>query len=108
MEGSGRGLIRGAIPAFYWKNWGKPRETLVRITGLRAEIWTQKKECWPFNMGILRLVRQQNYCLDFASITEYNYPAFLKKRRVNLDKYLINTSSIRPNMKEGTAIVCKQ
>jgi hypothetical protein len=40
MEGSGRGLIWGNIPAFM-EGLRKLRKTSVRIPGLRAEIWTQ-------------------------------------------------------------------
>jgi hypothetical protein len=38
LERRGRGLIEDTIPAFVWKDWGKPRKNSVRIAGLRAEI----------------------------------------------------------------------
>jgi hypothetical protein len=40
MEGIGRGLIKGTIPAFAWRDWGKARKTLNRA-GLRANILTR-------------------------------------------------------------------
>jgi hypothetical protein len=50
MKGSGRGLNQGTIPAFFWKDWWKPRKTSVRLDGYRTEISTQdlpntKQEC---------------------------------------------------------------
>jgi hypothetical protein len=50
VEGSGRGLISGAIPAFSWREWGKPLKTRIRTAGLRDEVWTRdlpsmKQQC---------------------------------------------------------------
>jgi hypothetical protein len=28
---------RGNIPAFAWRDWGKPRKTLIEIAGIRTE-----------------------------------------------------------------------
>jgi len=39
MEGRGRGLIKGTMPAFAWRDWENPRKTSVTTYGLRAEIW---------------------------------------------------------------------
>jgi hypothetical protein len=36
------GLIECTIPAFYWRNWGNPREMPVRIVGTRTEIRTKQ------------------------------------------------------------------
>jgi hypothetical protein len=49
VEGSGCGWIQD-IPAFNWKDWGKPRKITVRAAGLRSGIWTwdlpnRKQEC---------------------------------------------------------------
>jgi hypothetical protein len=41
MEGSDRGLIKGTITAFAWRDWGKSRKILISMAGLRAEIWTR-------------------------------------------------------------------
>jgi hypothetical protein len=41
MEGHGRGLVLCTIPALAWRDWGKSRNTLIRIAGLRAEIWSR-------------------------------------------------------------------
>jgi hypothetical protein len=38
MEGSGRGIISGTVPAFVWRGWGESRKASVRKTGLVAEI----------------------------------------------------------------------
>jgi hypothetical protein len=51
MEGSGRGLMKGTISAFDWKDWGNPRKLSVGIADLRAEVWTRdlpnmKQECY--------------------------------------------------------------
>jgi hypothetical protein len=58
MGGSGRGLILSTIPAFAWRDWGKPRKTSVRITNIRAEILTQdlqnmKQECCDVLVGFI-------------------------------------------------------
>jgi hypothetical protein len=36
VKGSDRSLIRGTFSAFVWRNWGKSRKILVRITGLQT------------------------------------------------------------------------
>jgi hypothetical protein len=41
VEGSGHGLMKGNIPEFVWKNWGKPQKSSVRIVDLWAEILTR-------------------------------------------------------------------
>jgi hypothetical protein len=38
VEGSGHDVLRDAIPAFTWRNWGISRITSVRIVGVLAEI----------------------------------------------------------------------
>jgi hypothetical protein len=44
---------RGNIPSFAWRNWAKPRKTLVRIVGvLPAEIQTEHK-CIALPLGQL-------------------------------------------------------
>jgi hypothetical protein len=50
VKGTWRRLIWGNIPALAWKDWDKPEEIWVRITGLGAEIWNRdfrstKQEC---------------------------------------------------------------
>jgi hypothetical protein len=40
MEGSGRCLIQGIIPAFALGDWGRSREPW-QVVGLRAEILTR-------------------------------------------------------------------
>jgi hypothetical protein len=44
MEGIDRRLTWAAILALVWKDWGQPPETSVRISTLRAKIWTHYKE----------------------------------------------------------------
>jgi hypothetical protein len=39
MEGSGIVLIADIMPAFVWRDWGKPQTTSVRIARLQAENW---------------------------------------------------------------------
>jgi hypothetical protein len=38
VEVSGCSLSYGTIPEFAWRDWVKPREPYVRISGLLAEI----------------------------------------------------------------------
>jgi hypothetical protein len=37
VEGTGRGLIKGTIPAFGWSDWGRPRETQSGYPGFEPE-----------------------------------------------------------------------
>jgi hypothetical protein len=39
MELSGYGPVQGTILALAWRDWGKLRETLVRVAGLHPKIW---------------------------------------------------------------------
>jgi hypothetical protein len=32
--------FQSTVPAFAWREWGKPQQSSVRTAGLRAEIWT--------------------------------------------------------------------
>jgi hypothetical protein len=41
VEGSGRGLMQGIIPAIALNGWEKPRKPAVMVAGLQADIWTQ-------------------------------------------------------------------
>jgi hypothetical protein len=51
MEGKDRGLIFGIIPAFAWRDWGKPTiKTSVMTADLQAQTWicdltNTKQEC---------------------------------------------------------------
>jgi hypothetical protein len=41
LKGSGHGLILGAIPAFAWRDLGKPWKTQVRIFSILIHIQTR-------------------------------------------------------------------
>jgi hypothetical protein len=41
VEGSGRGLFAGTIPAVAWRDWQEPRETSLWIASVPAEIQTR-------------------------------------------------------------------
>jgi hypothetical protein len=41
VEGSGRGITEGIIPAFTRRDWEKTSNASVRIADLRTEIWTR-------------------------------------------------------------------
>jgi hypothetical protein len=49
MEGSDRDLIEVTIPAFAWRDWGKPQKFSVRVASLRAEIWTRYLQNWKWD-----------------------------------------------------------
>jgi hypothetical protein len=46
VKGNVPGITRHTIPAFYWRNWGKPRKASLKIAGLHGEIWSRN----PSNM----------------------------------------------------------
>jgi hypothetical protein len=55
LEGSGRGLIYGTFPAFARDTERKPWKTSLKITSLRADIWTwdlpnKNQESLDYNM----------------------------------------------------------
>jgi hypothetical protein len=48
MEGSGRGLISGAIRVFACRDWRRQRKTCVNVPGHRAQIWALAEQvCQP-------------------------------------------------------------
>jgi hypothetical protein len=61
VEGSGRGLTRGAFLEFEWRNWVKPRKPSVRLVGDPAEIRTRhllstcQKHYYLSKLGRLKL-----------------------------------------------------
>jgi hypothetical protein len=41
VEGNGLGVIKGTVVVFVSRDWGKQRQTSVRIVGIPAEIRTK-------------------------------------------------------------------
>jgi hypothetical protein len=67
VEGSGRGLSEGSIPAFSRTHWGKLWEYWGRIAGLRAEIQTRasknkKQVCQLIGRNVRRLATYSLTC----------------------------------------------
>jgi hypothetical protein len=51
---SGRGLTRGSIPELAQRDSGKPQNSLITITALKADIWNRD---FPYERGLSLAVK---------------------------------------------------
>jgi hypothetical protein len=72
VEGSGCGLFQGTIPAFVWRNWGKPLEISIRIVHVLAEIQTKCPEYVSE-----ALLRRPNYSVTIFTLQQVTGMVFL-------------------------------